>query len=407
MSVRRITIALAEGLGPETLGHLVGDDSPVTVVSIVAASAVNAVAIDDRRIDAVLCVSPGADVDTMAFVTAMTEQHPWLPIVVACSPLASVREILAAGASDVVALLDREQGIDATTAQYVAFTLEKVMAQRGTAGNGDSRGDVITVLGPKGGTGKTLTTCNLAVTLAQAGKQVTIVDLDLQFGDVGLSLGLDPVHTIHDLAAAGGTIDADKLEAYLTPHSSGVRTLLAPVRPDQADIVTPDFVREVLAALRLISDVVIVDTPPGFTPAVIASIDSSTSMCLVSMLDSLSLKNTRVALDTLELMGYGDDSLQLVLNRADSDVGVQARDVEALLGRRPDILIPSSRTITRAVNEGTPIVATDPSSEAARAFGALAQTYGGAAPRRPRQRPTTPAAGVADSRRRCVRCERR
>ncbi|HVW17578.1 MAG TPA: hypothetical protein VHB30_04970, partial [Solirubrobacteraceae bacterium] len=185
----------------------------------------------------------------------------------------------------------------------------------------------------------------------------------------------DPARTMHDLIAAGGTVDADKIEGYLTPHPSGVRALLAPVRPDQGEAVGADFVRAVIGELRLTNDAVIVDTPPGFTPAVIAAIDSSTSLCVVSTLDSLSLKNTRVALDTLELMGYPDESVQLVLNRADSDVGVTAADVEALLHRRPDVLIPSSAGITRAVNEGRPIVASDPDSAAARAFGALARAY--------------------------------
>src|SRR5207247_7423910 len=129
-------------------------------------------------------------------------------------------------------------------------------------------------------------------------------DLDLQFGDVTLSLGMSPERTVYDLAKSGGTLDADKLDGYLMTHSSGVRVLAAPTRPDHASTISISFLRDVYAVLRSSFDYVIVDTPPGFTPEVIASIDSSTDICMVGMLDSLSLKNTKLGLETLELMGY-------------------------------------------------------------------------------------------------------
>ena len=163
---------------------------------------------------------------------------------------------------------------------------------------------MICVLGPKGGTGKTLVSTNLAVALAPAGQKVALVDLDLQFGDIGLALGLRPDKTIHDLARSGGSLDSDKLEAYLVKHESGLNVLMAPTRPDQASAVTVDFLRDVFTTLRSMCDYVIVDTPPGFTPEVIAAIDLSSDVCIVGMLDSLSLKNTKLGLETLELMGY-------------------------------------------------------------------------------------------------------
>jgi len=133
----------------------------------------------------------------------------------------------------------------------------------------------------------------------------------------------------------------------------------------------------VYANLRSSNDYVLVDTPPGFTPEVIASIDSSSSVCLVGMLDTLSLKNTKLGLDTLELMGYPSDRIRLVLNRADSRVGITQDDVVAVMGRRPDVMVPSDREIPRSVNEGMPIVATKARSEAAKAFQRLASLYDG------------------------------
>jgi pilus assembly protein CpaE len=232
---------------------------------------------------------------------------------------------------------------------------------------------LVCILGPKGGTGKTLTATNLAVALAQRGSRVALVDLDLQFGDVALCLGLPPERTVYDLAQSPGALDFEKLDAFLATHSSGVRTLIAPRRPDQASAVGAELLREVYAILRSTFDWVVVDTPPGFTAEVITSIDSSTDVVMVGMLDSLSLKNTKLGLETLELMKYDPERVYLLLNRAHSRVGISQSDVEAVLGRAPDILIPSDREIPRTVNEGIPIVIARPQSEPAEAYGQLAE----------------------------------
>jgi pilus assembly protein CpaE len=234
---------------------------------------------------------------------------------------------------------------------------------------------MICVLGPKGGIGKTLTSVNLAVSLAQRSDKVVLVDLDLQFGDLGLSLGLTPQKTSYDLAVSGGSLDEEKVEDYLQEHSSGAKVLLAPSRPDQAGVVTVDFLRSVYQVLRSTYDYVIVDTPPGFTPEVIASIDASSHVCMVGMLDALSLKNTKLGLETLELMGYDRDRIRMVLNRADSNVGITHNDVVTIIGRPPDVLVPSHRDITRSVNDGAPIALSSKRSEAAKAFHSLADIY--------------------------------
>src|SRR3954452_20435806 len=179
--------------------------------------------------------------------------------------------------------------------------------------SGTGSGSMICVLGPKGGTGKTVTTSNLAAALASADKRVAVVDLDLQFGDVALCMGVRPETTIHDLANSPGTLDADKLGAYLVPHESGAKVLVAPTRPDHAAAITVDFLRDVYGILRATNDFVVVDTSPGFTPEVISAIDASSDVCMLSMLDTLSLKNTRLGLETLDLMGYDSGRTVLVL----------------------------------------------------------------------------------------------
>ena len=298
------------------------------------------------------------------------KHRPDRPVVVMseASPNGFLRQAFEAGADDVITLPQ--------SSEQVAFTLQKVIARRkGLAVPGKATAPLIAVLGPKGGTGKTLVATNLAVALAQRDANVVLVDLDLQFGDIGLALGLSPERTMYDLMKAGPPFDHEKLDRHLIRHSSGVKVLIAPTRPDQASAVSIDFLRDIYASLRTMCDVVIVDTPPGFTPEVIATIDVSSEICMVGMLDSLSLKNTKLGLETLDLMGYETEHVSLVLNRADSRVGITPDDVSTIIGRAPDVSIPSDREIPRSVNEGTPIVAARPSSGAAKAFRALADRY--------------------------------
>ena len=311
------------------------------------------------------------------FIDSAVKQQPDRPVVVVStgSPNGFIRRVFESGADDLLTLPEEPDRI--------AFAFQKAVARRRGAAvaSGIALAPMICILGPKGGTGKTLLSTNLAVALASAGHKPVLVDLDLQFGDVGLALGVRPDKTIYDLARSAGSLDADKLGAYLMRHSSGARVLLAPTRPDQASVVTVDFLRDVFSVLRAMFDYVIVDTPPGFTPEVIAAIDSSSHVCVVGMLDSLSLKNTKLGLETLELMGYDPNRIALALNRADTRVGITREDVDAIIGRAPEVFIPSDRQIPISINDGEPIVLQEERSEAARVFRALAAFYVGEEPK--------------------------
>ena len=303
------------------------------------------------------------------------EDQPARPVLLVTqgAPNGYVDHAFKAGAADLIVL---PQACDVNLAHamshQVLFTINKALQKRETAA-GDE-GKMVVLVGPKGGSGKTLTATNLAAALADAGRRVVVVDLDLQFGDVGLALGLAPEKTVYDLLSSGGSMDAEKVDAFLVEHECGAKALLAPRRPDQAGLVTVEFLRDVLAVLRSSHDVVIVDTPPAFTPEMIAAVDASTDVCVVGMLDAPSLKNLKLGLETLELMGYPQTSIRFVLNRADSQVGISLDDVLAIIGRAPDVLVPSDRSITRSVNEGIPI-ALKKGSEAGQAFHALASLY--------------------------------
>ncbi len=296
------------------------------------------------------------------------------PVIVVCSgsPNGFVRQVFDAGADDIVVADDIS-----LSGREVRFAIEKAMSRRTSAHHEapTGGGEIICILGPKGGVGKSLTSSNLAVALAEEGRRVVLVDLDLQFGDIGLVMGMTPDRSIFDLATAGGSLDEEKIDAFLGRHASGVRVLMAPTRPDHASAITPDFLRELYPLLQSRFDYIVVDTPPGFTPEVIATIDSAAVVCLVGTLDAPSLKNAKLGAETLELMGYPMERMRVVLNRADAAVGVSQADVASVLGRTPDVLVPSHRDVVRSVNAGEPIVLHSPRSEAAKAFKALAKTF--------------------------------
>jgi pilus assembly protein CpaE len=341
----------------------------------------------EQKSDIVIVACTQFSEQAMHLVDRAAKQRPDRPVVVATygTPNGLLRQAFEAGVDDVLALPQSPES--------VRFALEKVLARRdGVSLSGTPVAPLVCVLGPKGGTGKTLVASNLSVALARRDLRVALVDLDLQFGDIGLALGLAPERTIYELAKAGPPYDHDKLDRHLMRHSSGVKVLVGPTRPDHASAISVDFLRDVYASLRTMSDIVIVDTPPGFTPEVIATIDVSTAACVVGMLDSLSLKNTKLGLETLDLMGYPPEHITLILNRADSRVGITHDDVSAIIGRKPDVLVPSDREIPRSVNEGMPIVASRERSDAAKAFVALADIYtkstGGEAPAKAPERRT-------------------
>jgi pilus assembly protein CpaE len=363
-------IAIDADVDHDSVATAIPVDPQIEIVGMVDGLDESWATIQETPMDLLVVACRGDSERALFLIDGAVKQRPERPVVVLYTgtPNGFVRRAFDAGADDILTLPE--------SPDRVRFTLEKAVARKhGAIGTGVATSPMICVLGPKGGTGKTLTACNLGVGLASAGHRVAIVDLDLQFGDVGLSLGLSPERTIHDLVKSGGTLDAEKIDGYLAKHRSGVRVLMAPSRPDHASAISTQFLRDVYAALRTSHDYVIVDTPPGFTSEVIASIDTSTHLCMVGMLDSLSLKNTKLGLETLDLMGYDPARITFVLNRADTRVGITQVDILDIVGRMPDVTVPSDRDIPKAVNQGQAIVQVKPRSNAARAYRQLAAIY--------------------------------
>jgi Flp pilus assembly CpaE family ATPase len=217
-------------------------------------------------------------------------------------------------------------------------------------------GQIVTVFAAKGGCGKTTVAINLAVALAKGtGKRVCVVDLDLSFGDVAVSVQLDPARTIVDGLPMAGHLDTTGAASLLTRYRPGLEMLLAPVTPGDAEKVPPALVGELLVVLRGMFDFVVVDTPAQFSEHVLTAMDASAHHVLLTTPDVPAVKNLRVALDMLDLLSYPREIRSVVLNRSDSRVGLSLEDVERVVRSPIAAQVPSSRAVPISINAGTPI----------------------------------------------------
>jgi pilus assembly protein CpaE len=300
--------------------------------------------------------------------------------------LAAIREytrapivLLASGESS--ALL--EDALDADVAdvlllpqltENVVFAVRKAGHAGRRQGKGRGDGRIITVFSPKGGTGKTVTATNLATSFAKyGGKRTLLLDLDLQFGDAAIMLGIEPEKTIQDLVVAPGELDPEKLAGYTTRHSSGLDVLPAPIRPEDAELVTEQKLSRLLEVAKESYDVIVVDTSPFFHGPMLATLDRTDDLLLVCGLDVPTIKNVRLSLQTLQLLSFPTERIRIVLNRANSNVGMKRGEVEAALEAKIRFEVPSDRAVPLAVNRSNPAVLSDPKADFSRSLREMAK----------------------------------
>jgi pilus assembly protein CpaE len=259
----------------------------------------------------------------------------------------------------------------------VVFAVKKAChaGRRAQANGGGRQGRLVTVFSPKGGTGKTVLSSNVSASLAKHwGKRALLLDLDLQFGDAAIMLGLEPEKTIYDLVTAPGELDSEKLAGYTTRHACGLDILPAPLRPEDAELVTEPKLARLLEVARESYDVIVVDTSPFFHGPMLATLDRTDELLLLTSLDVPTIKNVRLSLQTLELLSFPGDRIRVVLNRANSKVGMQRKEVESALEMGVRYEIPSDRAVPLAVNRGNPAVLADGKSEFSRSVKELAKS---------------------------------
>jgi pilus assembly protein CpaE len=232
-------------------------------------------------------------------------------------------------------------------------------------------GQMLTVFSTKGGVGKSLMAANIAVSLADEGSSVCIVDLDVNNGDIAIMLQLTPMRTLNDLAAFHGEIDTDAIETLVTPYSKKLGIVAAPVHLDSPDQATNEDIGKLLDLLVRVYDYVVVDTSGVFDDHALTALDRTDTLVLVGTLDIPALKGLKLATQTLELLNFPREKWKFVLNRADTKVGLSVDEYESTLGLKADCSLVSSREVLTAVNRGEPLVrayASHPNSKAIKAF---------------------------------------
>jgi pilus assembly protein CpaE len=285
---------------------------------------------------------------------------------------ALLAQALRAGVREVVA--ERDYGAITEAVQRsrkLTYALRNPGETLASSVGGNDAGHLLTIFSPKGGAGKTTFAVNVGVALAQKGYKALLLDLDLAFGDVPISLGLRPEHDFQEVVNMGERLDAAALKRLVTVHESGLHVVAPPTDPGVHERVTIPMLRKLIQVSTSEYQYVLADTAPSLDERSITIMENSDTVFLLTTLDIPSLKNLKIALETLRLVNFPIERLRVVMNRADSKVGLDAKEVEKTLGVPVVGYIPSSRLVPAATNRGVAIVTDQPKHAVSMAFSRL------------------------------------
>jgi pilus assembly protein CpaE len=367
----RIKVLIVDDI-PETRDHLtklLGFESDIDVVGA-AASGSEAITMAVALVpDVVLMDINMPDMDGIATTEQLAVKCPTAAVVMMSvqGEADYLRRSMLAGAREFLVKPFSSDELTASIRQVWSRERDKqtriaapAAAAALAAGGGNESGEpglVVAVFSPKGGVGRTTIAVNLAVAAASlGGRKVALMDACFQFGDVGVLLNLNPKNkSIADLAQQIESGEPEELDHFVINHSSGVRVLLAPSSPEQAELITAVHAKNVIERLRQEHDLVVVDCPSSFNDATLGILDSADVILTLLSLEITSIKNMRLFLEVAEQLGYGSEKIRLVLNRADSTLGIRVADVEHSIGRKVDhTIVSDGRSVVYALNRGVP-----------------------------------------------------
>ncbi|MCL4415810.1 MAG: P-loop NTPase [Actinobacteria bacterium] len=230
----------------------------------------------------------------------------------------------------------------------------------------------IMLFSSKGGTGKSFIATNLAIDLYnQTKKRVVLVDLNYQSGDIALIMDIVPRHTFYDITSIINQLDTEMLSSFLTQHSSGVKVLPAPVDPTQAESISTKATVKVLDTLSRICDYIVIDAPSNFSENILALLEKIDFLCMVASMDAPSIKNLKVSLEVVDQLKFPDENILIIINRANTKVGITTDEIEDTLKRKIDITVPSDRLVPLTINQGNPIISAYPKSSVSKSINKL------------------------------------
>ena len=354
---------------PETRDHLtklLGFEKDIEVVGAAASGAESLQMAARLQPDVVLMDINMPDMDGITATELLSAQVPASAIVMMSvqGEADYLRRSMLAGAREFLVKPFSSDELTASIRQVHARERDKRVrygapaATEARAAASREPGRIVAIFSPKGGVGRTTIAVNMAVAAAsEPDSSVALMDGSFQFGDVGVLLNLNPKNkSIADLVPeleAGG--EPDSLDTFMMTHSSGLSVLLAPPSPELAETVNAAVAKRALEVLRGRYDLVIVDCASSFSDATLAILDIADTIFTVLTLEITSIKNMRLFLEVADQLGYPDDKVQLVLNRADSALGIRVADVEHSIGRKIDhTIVSDGRSVVYALNRGVP-----------------------------------------------------
>lgn len=317
--------------------------------------------------------------DQLERVEWLARTWPDLGLILVVDELSTtvLQQALRAGIKDVLASPDRAQltfSVERVAdSLQVAFAPSLVLAPPLS----DTPGKVTTVFSAKGGSGTSVIAANLAVTLARRSSgTVTLVDADLQFGDVAVMLKASLEHSIVDAAAAGERLDPQLLQSLMVRHeASGLMVLPAPIEPALAEKISADDVRRIVEVLQTFCDHIVIDTAARFDDVVLALLDASDEIMLVSGMEVPGVKDLKLVVQTLRQLDMPDAKLKLVLVRSNTKVQMEVRDIERALGLKVKVVIPHDTVVPVSLNKCVPVVIDAPRSSVTKALETLADAF--------------------------------
>jgi pilus assembly protein CpaE len=308
--------------------------------------------------------------DGIAASRKITDEVPYAQIVMMSvqSETDYMRRSMAAGARDFLTKPFTMDEMISTVRRVYGMSAHlrstSPVRRTGDAANASSlpegRGRLIAVYSPKGGVGCTLLAINAATAMTQIDKSlsVAVIDCKVQFGDVKIALDMRVDRSILDLSDNIDELDLDLIEsAMVRDDRSGLRALLAPPKPEQADLVEASHVQMILERLKTMFDYVLVDMGSALRELELAIFDHADRIMLVATPDLPAITSARSFFELLHVLGYPREAVLLVLNKSDSNARLTARMIEDHLKHQVFAEIPTEdRVVQHSINHGIPYI---------------------------------------------------
>jgi pilus assembly protein CpaE len=374
----------------ENVRKLLAFESDIEVVGVAGTGRDAIQAAKDLHPNIVLMDINMPDLDGISAVEAITQEAPMVQVIMMSvqSDQDYLRRSMLAGARDFLTkpfntdeLISTIRRVNRMSQQRAAAMPQPMISSAGPGGGmglpmaATPEGSVIVVFSPKGGIGASTLVVNLAIAMQQQPDvKVAIVDASLQFGDIGVMLNLQISRSISDLAEQINDLDNDLISTVIAPHPSGIKVLLAPARPELAELVLAEHLERIVNQMRLMFDFIIIDTPSVLNDLVLTALDLADRVLLLTTADIPSIRNTNLVFQVVEALGYPRAKIRLVLSRFDPRNPITPKMIADNLKHEMTFQVPLDEvTVSASIRQGLPFVTEQRAKPVAQAVRKMAE----------------------------------